>query len=145
MTLKSLFASPLALLLAPAAFLVLNGPWMSEEEIKAAFAGTTIDGHYRSGRTFTERYGADMRLEYRERGRLTAGHWSLQAGTFCTIYDVDPTGGCYRVARHGDNCYEFYFVARTEEEANEQPRQPDWNARGWRTGEKATCVDGPTV
>ena len=47
--------------------------------------------------------------------RECGGHWSVASGTFCTIYDDDPTGGCFRVQKTGANCFEFYFVARTED------------------------------
>lgn len=115
--------------------------WMSTEEIQAAFVGKTIDGHYRSGRTFKESYSASGRLDYRDEERQIGGHWSVVNGSFCTIYDDDATGGCFRVRRSGSNCYEFYFVARTEKEA-EQPREPDWTARGWNSDHKDTCLEG---
>ena len=96
--------------------------WMDETAIREAFAGKTIQGNYASGKAFTEIYRADGSIEYRERGVEYRGHWSLQAGTFCTIYHSDPTGGCYQVRQVSSNCYEFYFVARTEEQAaNEGP------------------------
>lgn len=115
--------------------------WMSETEIRTALGGQAIDGHYRSGRTFSETYAADGRISYRDDIRQSGGHWSLVNGSFCTIYDTDASGGCFRVKRSGANCYEFYFVARTEDEAK-RPRDPDWTARGWRADQKNTCVDG---
>lgn len=115
--------------------------WMSEADIKASLGGHAIDGHYRSGRTFSESYTADGRLQYRDDLRTSGGRWSLTNGTFCTIYDTDPSGGCFRVKRSGSNCFEFYFVARTEEQAK-TPRDPDWTARGWLADRKNTCVDG---
>ena len=118
-----------------------GGGYMSGDEISTALGGKTIDGHYRSGRTFTESYKDGGRLEYRDDMRQSGGHWSIVNGTFCTIYDSDPTGGCFRVRRSGSNCYEFYFVARTEEEAK-TPRDPDWTARGWLNDRKDTCVEG---
>ncbi len=114
---------------------------MSEADIRAALGGQAIDGHYRSGRTFSETYGADGRIAYRDDVRASGGRWSLVNGAFCTIYDSDPSGGCFRVKRSGSNCFEFYFVARTTEEAK-TPRSPDWTARGWRADARSTCVDG---
>ncbi|WP_273890627.1 hypothetical protein, partial [Serratia marcescens] len=81
----------------------------SEDALKVAFANKTIQGLYASGRAFTETYKADGAISYQERNVDYRGHWSLQAGTFCTIYDSDPTGGCYQVKQVSDNCYEFYF------------------------------------
>jgi hypothetical protein len=119
-------------------------PWMSERELRATFGGKDIDGHYPNGETFSESYKTGGRIYYRDTVRTTGGRWSVVNGTFCTIYDDDPTGGCYRVMKSGDNCYEFYFVARTEEEAR-TPRSPDWTARGWLRSEAATCTSGENV
>lgn len=118
--------------------------WMTEDELRTAFSAKTLDGHYRDKRTFSETYRADGSLRYRDEMRASNGHWSVTAGTFCTIYDEDPTGGCFRVHREGVNCYEFYYVARTEEQAKE-PGTPSWTARAWLASEKSTCVDGANV
>jgi hypothetical protein len=117
---------------------------MSEPALRAAFGGQSIDGHYANGKTFTESYGNDGRIEYREHGLTHRGRWSVEAGTFCTIYDTDPTGGCYRVRQVGGNCFEFYFVARTEAEAL-RPGVPSWTARAWLKGSPSSCKDGATV
>ena len=132
-----------ALALAPAS---AEDSWMSEDALKAAFASKTIQGHYASGKAFTETYTADGTIAYQERSVAYHGHWSLQAGTFCTIYDTDPTGGCYQVKQISDNCYEFYFVARTEAEAASLgPGVPSWTARAAVSDRDATCADKPTV
>ena len=120
--------------------------WMAETALAEAFSGTTIDGHYADGRTFEERYHRDQRIDYVEPGRESSGRWSVAAGAFCTIYNDDPTGGCYRVRRIGKNCFEFYFVARSVSEAVVRPLDtPAWTARGWRRGETSTCLDDPIV
>lgn len=121
------------------------GGWMSDSDLSQQFRGVEIDGHYASGRTFSEAYRSDGRLEYRERDRETRGRWSVEAGSFCTIYDMDTSGGCYRVKRVGRNCFEFYFVARTEQQARQDPNRPSWTARGWMKSEAATCADGASV
>lgn len=119
---------------------------MSEDALKAAFAAKTIQGHYATGKAFMETYAADGAIDYQERNVAYHGHWSLQAGTFCTIYDTDPTGGCFQVKQVSDNCYEFYFVARTEDEAARLgPGQPSWTARAAVSDRDATCTDRPTV
>jgi hypothetical protein len=118
---------------------------MDEAAMKSAFGGKTIQGQYASGKAFTEVYRADGSIEYRERGVEYRGHWSLQAGTFCTIYHSDPTGGCYQVRQVSQNCYEFYFVARTEEQANSDPSRPAWTARAAVADRDATCSDKPSV
>lgn len=123
-----------------------NEFWMRAEELQAAFAGTTIDGHYSDGRHFTERYDSDNALKYFEGPRQTSGHWSVVSNSFCTIYDGDPSGGCFRVARIGANCFEFYFIARTEDQVRRrEDGKPGWTARGWVKGHRATCQDEPIV
>lgn len=119
-------------------------PWMSEGELRVTFGGATIDGHYPSGRGFTETYLSSGRLDYRDTRHATGGRWSITDGAFCTIYDDDPTGGCFRVMKSGSNCFEFYFISRTEEEAR-TPGQPDWTARGWLSTSASTCTEGSTV
>jgi hypothetical protein len=121
-------------------------PWMDEAAMRAAFAGKTIQGHYASGKPFTEAYRADGGIDYREKGVAYEGHWSLQAGSFCTIYHSDPTGGCYQVRQVSDNCYEFYFVTRTEIQAAERNLgRPAWTARAAVSDRDATCSDKPSV
>lgn len=119
--------------------------WMSEAEMSAAFAGVTLEGKYGDGRPFHERYRADGRVEYEERRLTSGGNWSVKAGSFCTIYDGDASGGCFRVKKVGGNCYEFYFVARTETEAQRDPRRPAWTARGSVVGKPGICQEESTV
>lgn len=139
----STWLTALALALAPVVCQPASAQedWMSEADLARTFAGKTITGRYASGRPFTEQYREDGRLEYRERGTVIAGKWAVEAGAFCTIYDQDASGGCYRVRRLTGNCYEFYFVARTQRDAADKPRRPDWTARGSIEGEKGACQD----
>ena len=135
-------------------FLAASGPaaaeaperWLPQADITRSLTGKTIEGHYGNGRSFTEGYLDDGRIEYSEGGPTIGGHWSVTAGTLCTIYDTDPTGGCFRVAREGDNCFEFYFAARTEQLApGPKGSKPSWTARGSIRGEAGTCHDGANV
>ena len=119
-------------------------PWMAEEELKATFSGQSIDGHYPSGRTFRETFAEGGRVAYEDERRRSAGDWSIQAGTFCTIYDDDPTGGCFLVRRMSDNCFEFYFVSRTKAGAS-RPGAPAWTAQAWLSSKPSTCVSGAEV
>lgn len=122
-----------------------QGTWMDEAEIRAAFAGQTIDGHYSNGDAFTESYLANGRIDYREKVRKLTGRWSVEAGTFCTIYDASPTGGCYRVRRMSGNCFEFYYVGRDESEVLVRPGRPAWTARGWHKNKNSTCEEAANV
>ncbi len=122
------------------------GPvWMSDADLTATFAGHAISGEYENGDTFDEAYVADGTVRYADARRTSSGKWSVRAGTFCTIYDDDPAGGCYRVQKAGDNCFEFHFVARTEEQAGKALGKPAWTARGWFPSKPKTCVDGESV
>lgn len=118
--------------------------WLQDAEIASALAGKTIDGRYASGRAFTERYNHDGRLQYMEEGATIGGRWSVTAGTLCTIYDADPAGGCFRVARVSANCFEFFFASRTEEAAP-GGQTPQWTARGSVNGEASACEDAESV
>ena len=118
------------------------GEWLSNAEIETALKGQTLEGVYATGRRFTERYHADGRVEYTENGVSMEGHWSATADTLCTIYDSDPSGGCFRVAPSGQNCLEFYFVTRDEATAPGPPgKKPDWTARGMVGGEVEACPE----
>ena len=120
--------------------------WLGDNEIKDQLGGRTIEGRYASGRAFTETYLANGRVEYLEKGASIGGHWSVIAGTLCTIYDTDPAGGCFRVSKAGKNCFEFYFVTRTEDAApGADNAKPAWTARGAVSGEATACQDGASV
>jgi hypothetical protein len=122
------------------------GVWLPDADIAAALGGKTIEGRYANGRAFTERYLTDGRVEYMENGQAMGGHWTVTAGTLCTIYDSDPAGGCFRVSRTSANCFEFYFAARTEEAApGPDGSPPQWTARGSVSGDSAACQDGASV
>jgi hypothetical protein len=143
---RTLLLATAALLTAGPAAATAAAKWMGDADIKAAFAGTTIEGVYSNGETFDESYMANGRIDYVEARRKLSGHWSVVNAQFCTIYDTSPTGGCFRVTRIGPNCFEFYFQTRDEKQAAEpDPGQPSWTARGWRKGEKATCNEQPVV
>jgi len=65
----------------------LDGPWMTEEAMRAAFIGKTLDGHYGNGLTWSEAYFGDGRLEYRESARRATGSWHFRGHVFCTFYN----------------------------------------------------------
>lgn len=121
--------------------------WMSDQELNVTFAGKSIAGHYADGVTFEETYKTNRRLEYVEGERRETGKWSVVAGTFCTIYDNEAGGGCFRVHRSSSNCYEFYFLARDEQTAQTLERQgrSSWTARAWRRDAASTCEEQASV
>ena len=121
---------------------------MTNERLRAAFAGHSIAGQYVDGRTFRETYEADGSLDYVDQGqaRRLVGHWSIIKNRFCTIYRGDASGGCFRVHRASANCFEFYFETRTEAEVRGSTlRNPTWTARAWRTDSVSTCEERPLV
>lgn len=120
--------------------------WMSDEEIKQAFAGVAIDGVYVDGLTFTEAYAEAGGIVYRDPRKALTGRWSIVNQSFCTLYDSVITGGCFKVARHSANCFEFYFLTSSEAEAAKpEPGRPSWTARGWNKAKPATCDEKPAV
>jgi hypothetical protein len=127
--------------------------WMSEEAMRSAFIGKTLDGHYGTGVTWTETYFPDGRLDYREKNRAAAGRWYFRGGNvFCTFYDPphrpELVGGCWTTLQAGPNCYEFFFApldAGEPSRPGEDRNGRGWNARGWRQGEPQTCEPKPTV
>ena len=137
-------------LLAPAAAEPALQPWMSEAEMRAAFIGRTLDGHYGNGVTWTETYRDDGRLDYREAARRAGGDWYFRGHIFCTFYDPPHAlnGGCWTALKTSANCYEFYLAGLTREPpfADDVPGMGHrWNARGWRQGEPSTCQEKPSV
>lgn len=133
-----------ALFLIPAGFASSQAletqNWMDAESLNTTFKDKALEGEYASGRSFKETYRGDGGLRYQDDMRESGGHWSVSQGTFCTIYDDDPAGGCFRVQQIGANCFEFYFVARTEEKAPGPPdREPSWTARAWIADHESTC------
>lgn len=122
--------------------------WMTAAELRQSLADTTISGQYVDARSFSEVYKSDGSLRYREFESKTkyTGRWSIVRDRFCTIYDQTQTGGCFRVRRISDNCFEFFFDSRTEAEARSSTlRNPTWTARAWRTDRISTCEERPLV
>jgi hypothetical protein len=124
--------------------------WMTQEAMRGAFIGKTLDGHYVDGLRWTETYSAEGRLDYRESAREGLGYWYFRGNVFCTFYDpgYSLNGGCWTAVKASANCYEFYIAGlddgRTEDDAAPGPLG-GWAARAWRQGEPSTCQDKPSV
>lgn len=128
-------------------------PWMSEDAMRSAFIGKTLDGHYGNGLSFTETYLAGGQLEYREAQRQAKGQWHFRGHVFCTFYDASGrqarlNGGCWTAVKTSANCYDFYLAGLVpeppfEDEARDMADR--WSARGWRTEEPSTCDEKPSV
>jgi hypothetical protein len=126
---------------------------MSEEAMRAAFIGKTLDGHYGNGVTWTEVYLANGRLDYREGNRQAVGEWHFSGHVFCTFYDpplLRPplSGGCWTAIKASANCYEFYLAGLTPDppfEDGTPGMAGRWTARAWRQEEPSTCNEKPSV
>jgi hypothetical protein len=138
---------------APAWMAMQDDPWMTEDAMRAAFVGKTLDGHYGNGLSFTETYFAGGQLEYRETARQAHGRWHFRGHVFCTFYDASKpqpqlNGGCWTAVKRSANCYDFYLAGLApdppfeDETANMADR---WSARGWRSEEPSTCSEKPIV
>ena len=130
-----------------------DDPWMSEDAMRAAFIGKTLDGHYGNGLSFTETYFAGGQLEYREDKRQAKGQWHFRGHVFCTFYEVSArdlrlNGGCWTAVKMGANCYDFYLAGLAPEppfEDETRDMADRWSARGWRSEEPSTCSEKPSV
>lgn len=118
--------------------------WMSDADLEKTFAGKTIVGIYPSGRGFVETFDIGGRVDYRDDRRRVFGRWSVTARTFCTIYEGDASGGCFLVRRMSENCFEFYFAARSNRQ-DPRPEDPSWSAQAWLLDAPSTCVAGSEV
>ena len=135
-----------SLAVAPPSITNAMPAWMSEEAMRTAFIGKTLDGHYVDGLRWTETYDPGGRLDYSEAARTGVGYWYFQGNVFCTFYDPGHglNGGCWNAIRTSANCYEFYTAAFDGDEAGQGPLG-SWAARAWRRGEPSTCHEKPSV
>jgi hypothetical protein len=142
----------------PGAALGLEGRWMTEAAMRAAFIGKTLDGHYVDGVEWTETYDKSGRLNYTESTRRAgAGKWFFRGRVFCTFYDPGQglNGGCFTAVQVSANCYEFHVADLTRSDGGKDADRDDadagpgpigkWVARAWRKEAPATCEERPSV
>jgi hypothetical protein len=120
--------------------------WMTEEAMRAAFIGRTLDGHYVDGLAWTETYAKDGKLDYRESIRSGRGTWHFQGSVFCTFYEpgYGLNGGCWTTVQVSANCYEFYPALWRDPEGGEDTAPGPlraWIARAWHQGEASSCEE----
>ncbi|WP_051881504.1 hypothetical protein [Parvularcula oceani] len=86
------------------------GVILDGDEIRAALAGTTLQGCYPNGQTFAERLAADGRFFDAADDRLL-GQWSVSEDTLCFSYAEAQQAGaadsCFAVSRLDDDLH-FY-------------------------------------
>jgi hypothetical protein len=117
--------------------------WLQEPEIRAELVGLKLVGIYPSGVAWNELIRPDGTTDYEERGERRPGRWTVSGELFCFVYARLSQGGCFRVVRHGANCYELYTVSIGGEVPAVPPpaRNMSWNGRMWRDGERSTCEE----
>jgi hypothetical protein len=115
--------------------------WMTDAEITAFVKGAAIAGEYVDGTLFTESYSLDGEADYFDNryGRVI-GVWSVVNGHFCTIYEHEMKGACFRGVSRGSNCFEFYASTSTPAETANPQGDPAWTARAWRKDRPNTCT-----
>jgi hypothetical protein len=156
-------ASRLCVLLVGAGLVMLCAPagatsrLMAEEGIRADFIGRTIDGHFRSGMTWSATFFGNGRMDqyYRyhplqTRRQKIEGRWFFQAGVFCSFPDpphlIAFIESCWTVVKASANCYEFYRVpVFAGKPGDRDSHELAWYGRAWRQGEPATCDLKPSV
>ena len=116
---------------------------MQDGDIRNELVGIKLAGIYPGGIDWTEYIGADGSTDYVERGEQRRGTWNVAGELFCFQYAVLMQGGCFRVVKHGPNCYELYTASIGGTVPSEPPSYDSmsWNGRMWRETEKSSCED----
>lgn len=118
---------------------------MAGPDIIAAFEGKTVTGVYANGMAVRETYLVGGAITYWDPFYgARAGHWSIVNNLFCTFYD-GMTGGCFRIERVSDNCFDYFAQAASEQEALAPADKPRYTARAFIEGKSSTCPDEATV
>ena len=117
--------------------------WMQAPEMRVELVGGKLAGVYPSGVEWTEQIAADGSSDYLERGERRLGKWTIAGELFCFEYKVLIQGGCFRVVKHGPNCYELYTASIGGAVPPTPPsaESMSWNGRMWREGERSSCED----
>ena len=117
--------------------------WMQAAEMQADLVGVKLAGVYPTGVEWTEHIATDGSSDYLERGERRRGKWAIAGELFCFEYKVLIQGGCFRVVKHGPNCYELYTasIGGTVPATPPPTESMAWNGRMWREGERSSCED----
>jgi hypothetical protein len=126
----------------PKPSVVLNGPAIIE-----LFDGKTLTGVYNDGTPVTERYAVGGKIDmYKDSYRSSTGTWSVVNNLLCTFYDTpDMSGGCFRVEQVSANCFDYYALADSTEQALTPTDKPRYTARASIEGVPETCPDELSV
>ena len=129
-----------------------DGPWMTEEAIRADFTGETLQGYYQDGHRWVASYAGNGRYELRQGDQHVVGTWHFRGQGFCFLYGPPHwplAERCGAINKLSTNCYQFHrvFPGTAEgplREGDFRPVQP-WVSRGWRQREPSTCEERPIV
>ncbi len=114
---------------------ILSGP-----EIIAVFEGKTVAGAYGDGLAVKETYAVGGGISYWDPRGNDTGQWSVMNNLFCTFYS-SMAGGCFRIVQVSDNCFDYYALTATAEEALNPKDRPSYTARASIQGVASTCPD----
>lgn len=116
---------------------------LDEAHLVDVLSGRNLEGVYADATRWSESYADDRTLSYSDRFGLWAGDWSIASGRFCTFYRSQSiNGGCFLVARRGENCFDFYTVDRAFRPAatiDDIYAGRNWTARGWYVEAESSC------
>jgi hypothetical protein len=115
---------------------VLKGP-----DILSMLSGKTVRGAYLDGTAFTETFWPDGKDTYWDPRGTSMGKWSVARDLMCFEYDPEykMAGGCFRVEKSGANCFDFYAMSATMNDAPVTDKKPRYVARASADGVAGTC------
>jgi hypothetical protein len=120
---------------------ILDGP-----AIIKVFDGKAVSGVYADGTEVKEAYKTGGGIDYWDPYRVTTGTWSVVNNLLCTFYDDDAmSGGCFRVEQVSTNCFDYFALAGSTDEAMNPADKPRYTARASIVGEPETCPDELSV
>ncbi len=121
--------------------LALQGP-----QIIAMLEGKTLKGVYADGTPVRETYAVGGKIpDYLDSRQSATGTWSVVNNQLCTFYDGEMAGGCFRVEKIGGNCFDYFAIASSVEEALTPTEKPRYTARAHIDGLPDTCPDELSV
>jgi hypothetical protein len=119
----------------------LDGP-----SIIRVFEGKGVSGAYADGTPVKETYKVGGGIDYWDSIRVSTGTWSVVNNLFCTFYtNTDMSGGCFRVEQVSANCFDYYALAGSTDEALTPSDKPRYTARAHVEGAPNTCPDDLSV
>ncbi len=134
------------LALAPTRALAVDSKILQGPQIIALLEGKTLKGAYADGTPVRETYAVGGKIpDYLDARQSATGTWSVVNNQLCTFYDADMAGGCFRVEKIGVNCFDYFAVASSVEEALAPTEKPRYTARAHIDGLPDTCPDELSV